>query len=455
MTRPGIIPEVKEKKDKKVAIVGAGPAGLTAAYYLAIEGYDVDVFEALPVAGGWLAVGIPEYRLPKDVLKAEIKVIEDLGVKIHLNTAIGKDIPFEKLRKDYDAVFIGCGTVLSSKLDIPGEELQGVVHGVDYLQARSIWARRSSWATASPSSAAGTSPWTPSGPPSARARRMFSSSTAAPARRCPHPPRRSKRPSKRGSRWNSWWPRSALSAKDGKLTGIECLRMELGEPDASGRRRPVPIKGSEFIDRLRRSHPGHRPGGGPRLRAEGKRHRHQQVEQLRRRSGDLRRRTFPASSPAATSSPVPATVVKAVFAGKEAAVSIDRYLKGEDLAAGRAKDWTKDLADKGDISEGGQGAPGQLSAPEAGRAEKRLPGSGDRLQRGGGRPGGEPLSRLRHLLRMLPVRRGLYRRGRSTMTMTVAEEDIDVGAIIAAPGFEVFDAGLRGEYGFGDLRRTS
>ncbi|MFA6412223.1 MAG: NAD(P)-binding protein, partial [Syntrophales bacterium] len=105
------IPEKKESKGKKIAVVGAGPAGLTCAYYLAAEGYDVEVFESLPVAGGWLAVGIPEYRLPKDVLKAEIKVIEDLGVKIHLNKAIGKDIPFEKLQKEYDAVFIGCGTV--------------------------------------------------------------------------------------------------------------------------------------------------------------------------------------------------------------------------------------------------------------------------------------------------------------------------------------------------------
>ncbi len=76
---------------------------LTCAYYLAIEGYDVDVFEALPVAGGWMAVGIPEYRLPKKVLNAEIKVIEDLGVKIHLNTKIGKDISFDKLKSDYGA----------------------------------------------------------------------------------------------------------------------------------------------------------------------------------------------------------------------------------------------------------------------------------------------------------------------------------------------------------------
>ncbi|MCX7635079.1 MAG: FAD-dependent oxidoreductase, partial [Syntrophales bacterium] len=128
------LPEKKESKGKRVAVVGAGPAGLTCAYYLAIEGYDVDVFEALPVAGGWLAVGIPDYRLPKDVLNAEIKVIEDLGVKTPLNTAVGKDVPFAKLQQEYDAVFIGCGTVKSSKLNIPGEDMEGVIHGVDYLK---------------------------------------------------------------------------------------------------------------------------------------------------------------------------------------------------------------------------------------------------------------------------------------------------------------------------------
>ena len=80
-----------------------------------------------------MAVGIPEYRLPKNVLNAEIKVIEDLGVKIHLNTKIGKDISFDQLRKDYRAIFIGCGTMKSSKLNIPGEDMQGVIHGVDYL----------------------------------------------------------------------------------------------------------------------------------------------------------------------------------------------------------------------------------------------------------------------------------------------------------------------------------
>ena len=118
---------------------------LTCAYYLAIEGYDVDVFEALPVAGGWMAVGIPEYRLPKKVLNAEIKVIEDLGVKIHLNKRVGKDISFDKLKTDYSAIFIGCGTMRSSRLNIPGQDMMGVIQGVDYLMQSQSGRRKFLW----------------------------------------------------------------------------------------------------------------------------------------------------------------------------------------------------------------------------------------------------------------------------------------------------------------------
>ncbi|MDD5475181.1 MAG: FAD-dependent oxidoreductase, partial [Syntrophales bacterium] len=129
------VPEIKEDNGKKVAVIGAGPAGLTAAYYLAIEGYKVVVFEALPVAGGMLTVGIPEYRLPKDVLNAEIGTIQEMGVEIRLNTKVGRDISFDELKRDYDAVFIGAGAHISSKLKVPGEdEFEGVVHGIDFLR---------------------------------------------------------------------------------------------------------------------------------------------------------------------------------------------------------------------------------------------------------------------------------------------------------------------------------
>lgn len=122
------------KKGKSVGIIGAGPSGLTCSYYLARLGYDVDVYESQPVAGGMLAFAIPEYRLPKEKLQKEIKYIEQVGVNIHLNKEIGTDESFYSLREKHDAVYIATGTQFSNKANIPGEELKDVYHGLDFLR---------------------------------------------------------------------------------------------------------------------------------------------------------------------------------------------------------------------------------------------------------------------------------------------------------------------------------
>ena len=125
---------VFRKNGKRVAIVGAGPSGLTCGYYLTRLGYDVDVYEKEAVAGGVLRYGIPEYRLPADVLAHEIKLIEQVGVRIHYNTEIGKELTFQELRDNHDAVYIAIGTQLPNKADIAGEDLPGVYHGLDFLR---------------------------------------------------------------------------------------------------------------------------------------------------------------------------------------------------------------------------------------------------------------------------------------------------------------------------------
>lgn len=122
------------KKGKSVGIIGAGPSGLTCGYYLALLGYDVEVYEAQPVAGGVLAYGIPEYRLPKAILQKEIKRIENAGVVIHLNTTVGKDITFEELQAKHQALYVATGTQFSKELGVAGEDLDGVWHGLDFLQ---------------------------------------------------------------------------------------------------------------------------------------------------------------------------------------------------------------------------------------------------------------------------------------------------------------------------------
>lgn len=121
-------------KGKSIGIIGAGPSGLTCGYYLARMGYEVDVYEAHALAGGVLAFGIPEYRLPNDILTREISLIEQAGVKIHLNTKIGTNIEFAELKNKHDAIYIATGSQIANKIDVPGEELAGVIHGLDFLR---------------------------------------------------------------------------------------------------------------------------------------------------------------------------------------------------------------------------------------------------------------------------------------------------------------------------------
>ena len=125
---------VYPKNGKRVSVIGAGAAGLTCGYYLARIGYDVDIYESEDVAGGVLAYGIPEYRLPMSVLQHEIALVEKEGVNIYLGTAIGDDVIFDDLRRGSDAIFVATGTQLPLKVGIPGEGLMGVVHGLDFLK---------------------------------------------------------------------------------------------------------------------------------------------------------------------------------------------------------------------------------------------------------------------------------------------------------------------------------
>jgi len=129
------LPVVMEKKrEESVAVVGSGPAGLTCAYYLARLGYSVTVFEALPVAGGMLAAGIPAYRLPREALEYDLNQIKAMGVRIECNKALGRDFTLEELQEKFDAVFLGIGAWKSLPLGIPGEHLEGVVPALDLLR---------------------------------------------------------------------------------------------------------------------------------------------------------------------------------------------------------------------------------------------------------------------------------------------------------------------------------
>jgi len=440
------IPEKKESKGKKVAVVGAGPSGLTCAYFLAVEGYDVDVFEALPVAGGWMAVGIPEYRLPKKVLNAEIKVIEDLGVKIHLNKRIGKDISFDKLKADYSAVFIGCGTMKSSKLNIPGEDMKGVVHGVDYLMKVNLGEKVNLGDKVAVIGGGNVAMDAVRVAVRTGSKEVFILYRRTRAE-MPASPEEIEEAIEEGVEMKFLVAPKRVMGKDGKVTGIECARMELGEPDASGRRRPIEIKGSEFIVEC--------DAIVPAIGQEA------DLSFITKESGvainkwnnlDFDKITYATNVPGIFTggdvSTGPQTVVKAVFSGKEAAKSIDRYLRGEDMKAGREKDWTKDLADKADLSNFSK-VPREkypLMKPEDRKTNFKEVGLGF-----------SEAQAKAEALRCLScgICSECYQCVDACIAkaidheMKVTEETIEVGAVIASAGFEIFDARLRGEYGYG------
>jgi len=232
------------KKGKKVAIIGAGPSGLTCGYYLARLGYDVDVFEQQPVAGGILAFGIPEYRLPIDVLNREIKLIEQVGVKIHLNTEIGTDITFYQLKRDYDAIYIATGTQFSNKINIPGEELKGVYHGLDFLRDNNLGRDVKVGNTVAVIGGGNTAI------DAARtALRLGAKDVTILYRRTiddmPADKREIADALEEGIKIVPLVAPLRFMGTD-RVKEIECIRMELGDYDSSGRRKPKPIPGSEF-----------------------------------------------------------------------------------------------------------------------------------------------------------------------------------------------------------------
>ncbi len=237
----------KKKKDKKVAIIGAGPSGLAAANDLARMGYRITVFESLPIKGGMLNVGIPPYRLPRQVVEEAFEELKYLGVEIHTNTPIGQEIKLEDLRRDYDAVYIAAGAHKAEKLGIRGEEFDGVIHGVTFMRKVNLEEKdlrvgkrvavigggNTAIDTARSSVRLG-----------AEKVYIFYRRTRA---EMPVDERELEEAEIEGVEINYLTSPIEVFSHDGKkVSGIGCVKNRLGEPDESGRRRPIPIEGSEF-----------------------------------------------------------------------------------------------------------------------------------------------------------------------------------------------------------------
>ena len=246
--------EVVRQPDKKVAVVGSGPAGLTAAADLARMGYQVEIFEALHELGGVLVYGIPEFRLPKTIVKREVDYIRSLGVQVHKDFIVGSVATLDELLETYDAILLGTGAGLPWFMDLPGENLGGVYSSNEYLTRVNLMkAYRPVYDT--PVSH-GTRVLTSGGGYTAMdaartALRLGSKESIIVYRRSraelPARAEEVHHAEEEGVQFNLLTTPVAFHGKDGRVTALECIKNELGEPDASGRRKPVPIAGSNFF----------------------------------------------------------------------------------------------------------------------------------------------------------------------------------------------------------------
>lgn len=238
---------------KRVAVVGSGPSGLTCAAQLAAKGVEVTVFEAFHKAGGVLVYGIPEFRLPKKLVEAEANKLKDLGVKFELDTVIGKTITFDELLAEYDAVFIGSGAGLPMFMNVPGENLNGVFSANEYLTRVNLMGaydenaitpvqRGKNVVVVGAGNVAMDAART--------ALRMGAESVTVVYRRgreeMPARKEEIRHAEQEGVKFAFLTNPVRFDGENGWVKDATCIRMELGEPDASGRRSPVPVAGSEF-----------------------------------------------------------------------------------------------------------------------------------------------------------------------------------------------------------------
>lgn len=439
--------ETREKKGEKVAVIGSGPAGLTAAYDLAKIGYRPTVFEALPVTGGMLRVGIPRYRLPEEVIDFEIEAIKRAGVEIKTNTPVGPDLTFNDLfEKGFKAIFIAIGMHKSRRLNIKGEDLQGVVHGVGFLRNVKIGKKERLDGKVVAVIGGGNV-----------ALDSVRTALRLGAKKAFVIYRRSKKEmpafeseleagEQEGVEVHYLASPKRILGKKGKVVGIECVRMKLGEPDQSGRRRPIPIEGSEFTLEADMVIPAVSQAADLSFLTE--------VSGIRViRDGVL-----------AVDNITYATNMKGVFAGgdviggpglalnaivqgHEAAISIDRFLRGKDLRAGRVQKESVKLSETPE--EEFELRPRELMS--ALPVEKRIRNFNE-VELGFTEE--QALAEATRCLNCSICAECMQcvetcEAKAIDLNMIERRTHLNVGSVILTPGFELFNAQVRSEYGFG------
>ena len=245
-------PEIQiapSEKTGRVAVVGAGPAGVTCAYHLALKGHEVTIYESLAEPGGMAAVGIPDYRVPREILKGEVAQVEKMGVNIEYGRTVGREIKLSQLEEAFDAVFVGIGAQQSSNMGIAGENegYEGFIPGLEYLAL--INAGQDPYSEGKKAVVIGGGNVAIDCVRSSL--RVNKEDVHLVYRRTrnemPADDVEIKDAEEEGVNFHFLTAPVRIVAENGKVVGIECIRMELGEPDESGRPRPVAVEGSEFV----------------------------------------------------------------------------------------------------------------------------------------------------------------------------------------------------------------
>lgn len=241
------VPEIAPSTGKKIAIIGAGPGGLSAAYFLQQKGHQCDIYEAQPYAGGWLRYGIPEYRLPNDLLQREVDAVTELGVNIFYNKKLGDNLSYKEISNNYDATILTIGSQRGALLGAAGEDAEGVFSGIDFLRNMEVTGQRYDFKGKKVGIVGGGNTAMDC---CRTAVRCGSTEVTVVYRRTekemPANPIEIHESKLEGVKYKFLTaPVKVNKDKQGKLKSLTVVEMELGEPDASGRRRPVAIEGSE------------------------------------------------------------------------------------------------------------------------------------------------------------------------------------------------------------------
>ncbi len=445
-------PPQVQKTERKVAVVGAGPAGLSCAHDLAMEGHDVTVYESLPEPGGMLRYAIPEYRLPKTELDREVGYIQRLGVKIECGIEIGKNLDITTLRDDYEAIFVGTGAPVGIRLGVEGEDLPGITDGLRFLRTIN---RGEPFAIGKIVAVIGGGN---TAVDCARtAKRLGSERVIVVYRRT-----RDEMPAAdeeveallhEGVEIEFLATPVRFHGEKGSLSAMECIRMELGEPDSSGRRRPVEIKGSEFTVSINTV-----------ITALGQA---TETDFLNPLGVAIRKNGTVDADPATCATNVegifaggdvitgPAYVVDAIAAGQKAARSISKFLRGEALVADGVETKPEMLSEEEVKDLSGRIVKGdRIPMPEEEVAQRvtnfhevALGYSADEAMTEAARCLAgqiEGCIQCGECDRRCEVRAVDY-------TMKDEIIDLDVDSIVLAPGFDLYDLTEKREYGYGTL----